>query len=85
VVLPGDVYQADMGGGFRPFRRDVRYLKSEPAPIRPMLDRPGFALTSTNWGARLRFGLLSIDAESMGAIAAAMGVAIKDEAPDQAR
>jgi hypothetical protein len=73
-VCDGAVYQADMGGGFRPFRRAVRYLKANPAPIRPLLERPGFALTGKDWGARLRFGLLEIDEASMDAIAAAMGV-----------
>ena len=73
VVLPGEVYQADMGGGFRPFRRDVRYFEATPAPIRPLLDQPGFALSGKDWGARLRFGLVRIDAPSMHAIAAAMG------------
>jgi len=72
-VCDGVVYQADMGGGFRPFRRAVRYLAAEPAPIRPLLDRSGFALTGKNWGARLRFGLLQIDELSMDAIAEAMG------------
>jgi EVE domain-containing protein len=74
VVLPGEVYQADMGGGFRPFRRDVRYFKATPAPIRPLLDLPGFALSGKDWGARLRFGLVRIDTTSMRAIATAMGV-----------
>jgi len=72
-VCDGEVYQADMGGGFCPFRRAVRYFKASPASIRPLLDRAGFALTGKNWGARLRFGLLEIDEASMDAIAAAMG------------
>jgi hypothetical protein len=73
VVLPGDVYQVDMGGGFRPFRRAVRYWDARPAPIRPLLAQPGFALAGAGWGARLRFGLLRIDAASLDAIAEAMG------------
>jgi EVE domain-containing protein len=72
IVLDGDIRQADMGGGFHPFRRNVRYLKADPAPIRPLLDRPDFALTGKGWGARLRFGLLQIDDSSMDAIAEAM-------------
>lgn len=74
VVQKGDIEQADMGGGFRPFRRRVRYLKAQPAPIRPLLDRPGFALAGPGWGGRLRFGLMSIDEASMDAIIKAMGV-----------
>jgi hypothetical protein len=72
-VCEGEVYQADMGGGFRPFRRDVHYFEAKPAPIRPLIDRPGFALTGKGWGARLRFGLLEINEGSMDAIAEAMG------------
>ena len=75
AVLPGEVYQADMGGSFRTFRRDVRYFRASPAPILPLLGRPDFALSSANWGARLRFGLVRIDAPSMRAIAAAMETA----------
>ena len=73
VVLDGEVYQADMGGRFRAFRRNVRYFKSTPAPIHPLLERPGFALSGKAWGARLRFGLFRVDEASMDAIAAAMG------------
>ena len=74
VVQKGDIEQADMGDGFRPYRRRVRYLKARTATIRPLLDRPGFALAGPGWGGRLRFGLLPIDEASMDAIAGAMGV-----------
>lgn len=72
IVLEGEIEQADMGGGFRPFRRAVRWLETRPASIRPLLDRPGFALSGAGWGARLRYGFLEIDPASMDAIAAAM-------------
>lgn len=75
VVADDTVYQADMGGGFVPWRRAVRYAsQARAAPIAPLLLLPGFALAGPGWGARLRFGLLRIDAASMDAIAAAMGV-----------
>jgi hypothetical protein len=73
-VLDDAIEQVDMGQGFRPFRRAVRYFDARPAPIRPLLDQPGFALSGPGWGARLRFGLLNIDPASMDAIAKAMGV-----------
>ena len=73
VVSDDDIYQVDMGGGFRPFRRRVRYLEAGPAPICRLLGRPGFALAGRAWGARLRYGLLTIDGTSMDMIAAAMG------------
>jgi len=73
TVGDGDIEQVDMGGGFRPFRRSVRYLDATPAPIRPLIAQPAFALAGKGWGARLRFGLLRIDDPSMDAIAIAMG------------
>jgi hypothetical protein len=89
VVLDGEIEQIDLGGGFRPFRRAVCWLASRPAPIRPLLDAPGFALSGPRWGARLRYGLLEIDEASMAMIASTMGVtedAIKvDSSPDPAR
>ena len=73
IILDDPIEQVDMGNGFRPFRRAVRYLTSHPAPIRPLIEQPGFALTGPRWAARLRFGLIDIDAESMDAVALAMG------------
>ena len=35
VVRDERVYQADMGGGFRPFRRDVTFVAANEASIRP--------------------------------------------------
>lgn len=72
IVLDGAIYQVDSGRGFRPYRRAVRYFKARPASIRSLLGMPGFALSGRDWGARLRFGLLQIDAASMDAIAQAM-------------
>ena len=37
-VKPGAPYQADMGGGFRPFRRDVAWSDAAEVPIRPLLE-----------------------------------------------
>src|SRR2546426_246386 len=37
-VKAGEVYQADMGE-FRPFRRDVAYVKAKDAAIAPLLER----------------------------------------------
>lgn len=73
VVLDHTIEQVDMDGSSRPFRRAVRWLNARAAPIRPLLEKPGFALSGPGWGARLRYGLLGIDPASMDAIAVAMG------------
>lgn len=78
VVQDDAIEQVDMGGGFRPFRRAVRF---EPAalvvPIAALQALPDFAIKGAGWGARLRFGLLVIDERSMDLIAAAMGGSLR--------
>ena len=66
------VYQADMGDGFRPFRRDVEYVQADDAPIQPLLDRLEFTRGKRNWGYAFRFGLVEISQEDFDTIAQAM-------------
>lgn len=72
VVQPGQPYQADMGGGFVPFRRDVRYVAAEPTPIAPLLDALDFVGDRQHWGQNFRFGLFEVSAHDMALIAQAM-------------
>lgn len=72
VVQPGQPYQADMGGGFVPFRRDVRYVAAKPAPILPMLDVLGFVKNRQRWGHQFRYGLFEVPPGDMALIAEAM-------------
>jgi len=72
VAKGGDPYRCDMGGGFRPFRRDVIWLEADEAPIQPMLEALEFAAGRRNWGYQLRFGLFAISAHDMLVIADAM-------------
>lgn len=74
LVLPREPYLFDMGGGFVPWRRDVRYWQAQPAPIAPLLDPLGWSQDGPHWGMRLRFGLAAIAPAQMHCIAQAMGV-----------
>lgn len=74
VILPGEPYAFDMGGGFVPFRRDVAYAPAEPAAIAPLLDHFHFVTDRRHWGQKLRFGLFEIDDHDMALIAQAMNV-----------
>ncbi|MGV7216391.1 EVE domain-containing protein [Bradyrhizobium sp. UFLA05-112] len=65
VVKPGVPYQADMGGGFHPFRRDVTWGDAAEVPIRPLLESLAFARDNPNWGYKLRLGLFEISDEDM--------------------
>lgn len=72
VVRDGDPCQADMGGGFRPFRRDVDWADAVETPIRPLLGRLDLSTGKPGWGYQLRFGLLPLSGHDFGLIAGAM-------------
>jgi len=73
-VLPGEAYRADMGGGFKPVRRDVRFFKAHDAPIKPLLDQLSFTRGRTSWGYAFRRGSFRIEWGDYRTIARAMGV-----------
>ena len=72
IVRDERVYQADMGDGFVPFRRDVGYLPAREAPIHALLDALSFTRGVRSWGYAFRFGLLKVTDEDMALIARAM-------------
>src|SRR5262245_27356899 len=65
-----------MGGGFRPFRRNVAWCVAQETPIRPLLGQLAFTRDNKNWGYKLRFGLFEVTDADMEIIAAAMGAGI---------
>ena len=75
IVCEGNPYQADMGGGFSPFRRDVDWRTAKEVPIKPLVSRLQFTTAKRNWGYQLRFGLFEISAGDIAMIAEAMGAA----------
>jgi hypothetical protein len=73
TVRSGEPYEADMGGGFHPFRRDVAWdADAHEAPIASLLDRLSFTAGRASWGYAFRFGLLPATAQDMELIAGAM-------------
>lgn len=72
VVQPGEPYTADMGNGFTPWRRDVRYVTAKEVPIAPLLDDLQFIEDRQRWGYKFRFGLFEVGAHDMALIARAM-------------
>jgi hypothetical protein len=75
VVDDGAPYQADMDGGFSPFRRDVDWRAAREAPIKPLVGRLQFT-SRRDWGFQLRFGLFEISGDDMAMIAEAMGASL---------
>lgn len=75
-VVAGPPYQAAIGGGFRPYRRNVHWCEATVALIRPLLRRLDLASGDTSWGYRFRFGLFEITDADMQTIARAMGAVL---------
>ncbi|MDI1344440.1 MAG: EVE domain-containing protein [Pseudolabrys sp.] len=72
IVVGGDPYRVDMGGGSCPYRRDVSWVASYPAPIKPLLEQLALCAGKRNWGYQFRFGLLAVSDGDMAQIAGAM-------------
>ena len=81
IVRDERVYQGDMGGGFHPFRKDVDWLPSHEAPIRPLLEALSFTQGKTNWGYAFRFGLLKVTESDMDVIIRVMNAEAPSHAP----
>jgi hypothetical protein len=75
TIAEGEPYAVAMAGGFRPFRRDVRWLDARPVPIAPLLDRLDLTAGGRNWGYQLRRGIVPLSDHDLALIAAAMGTA----------
>jgi EVE domain len=73
VVADERIYQADMGGGFRPFRRDVTFVAASEASILPLLDELELTRGKRNWGYPFRFGFIEITRHDFATISTAMG------------
>ena len=73
-VKAGEAYVADAGEGFKPLRRDVRYVKAKVAPIRPLIGELSFIADKKHWGYAFRSGVLEIPGKDFRLIARAMDV-----------
>ncbi|MBV9879452.1 MAG: EVE domain-containing protein [Gemmatirosa sp.] len=81
-VADGDVYEADMGGGFVPSRRHVSFVAgAREAEIGPLRGALSFVPAGPNWGLPFRRGHFEIPGDDLRRIAAAMGVAVTDGRP----
>lgn len=71
-VVGDQVYQFEMSPNFVPYRKDIRFLKAKPAPIRPMIERLSFIKDKSKWGYVFRFGHLEIPRADFELIATTM-------------
>ena len=73
-VAEGEPQSFDIGGGFVPYRRAVRFYVSSNAAIRPLLPLLSFTRGRANWGMVFRRGSFAIDKTDYEIIAEAMRV-----------
>ena len=67
-------FQVQMAPDFIPYRRDVLYLQTNDAPIKPLVEKLQFIQNKNNWGYIFRFGILKINKIDFEYIAKAMGL-----------
>ena len=76
-IASPEPYAVDMGDGFVPTRRDVRFReRAREAPIRPLLDALALTRGKPGWGAVFRRGLVEVSADDFRRIAEAMGAVL---------
>lgn len=73
-IADATVTRFDMGDGFIPWRRAVRYLESKPIALDGLRNQLRFVRDNPNWGWLARRGHFEIDLEDLAVIASAMHV-----------
>lgn len=68
-VTGESVYLFDMGDGFIPYRRDVKYLECVDVPIQPLIPALTFVENKISWGYLFRFGFFEISKSDFDLIA----------------
>ena len=74
-VVDDEVFQHDMGGGFVPFRRRIRYAPAREISLAALEDQLDLC-AQPNWGMVLRRGHLKLSPRDLATIAGAMGVTL---------
>lgn len=72
IVQDDEPYQVEMEAGFKPFRRNIKYLDAKPQDIKPLIPNLPFIKNKSSWGYVFRYGFLEIDQVSFEIIAKAM-------------
>ncbi len=74
-IKDGLIYQVEMCGGFRPYRRQVNYLDASETSILPLLDKLDLTRGKLNWGYPFPLGLVETTARDFAMISIAMNAA----------
>ena len=72
MVTDDEPYQVTISADFKPYRRNIAYLKAKHIDIKPLIDQLPFIKNKKSWGYVFRYGFLEIDQESFEIIAQGM-------------
>lgn len=72
IVQEDEPYQVEMEPGFKPFRRNIKYLEAKATDIKPLIQSLPFIKNKKSWGYVFRYGFLEVDPVSFEIIAKAM-------------
>ncbi|WP_020060515.1 EVE domain-containing protein [Bacillus sp. 123MFChir2] len=73
-VIDDHIYEFDMGNGFIPFRRNIKFYSCKETDIHPLIDKLSFIQDKKTWGFPFRYGHLKISKEDFTLIAQEMGI-----------
>jgi len=59
-VADDEIVQVEMSPDFKPFRRNVKYVKTGEVKIEPLISDLEFIRNKKSWGYAFRFGILEI-------------------------
>ncbi|MEJ2705555.1 MAG: EVE domain-containing protein [Sedimentisphaerales bacterium] len=76
-IVDEEPYQVEMKPDFHPWRRSIEFLKSEEAPIRPLIEELRFIKNKKQWGYPFRQGLFEVKQTDFERIAEAMSAELE--------
>jgi EVE domain len=71
-VMDDEVYQYQMTENFKPFRRNIEFMKCEEVPISPLVNDLEFIPNKKSWGYPFRFGFFEINENDFNLISSQM-------------
>ena len=71
-IISDEIYNFEMAPNFIPFRKDVNFITSIDADIRPLIDALSFITDKKRWGYPFRYGHIKISKDDFLLIASTM-------------
>ena len=77
-VIDDKVYLFDMGNGFTPYRRNIKFYECQETSILPLIPELIFIQNKQKWGGVFRFGMLEIPKQNFSLILSKMNPLLQE-------